>query len=203
MGTGRVQGHMAHRTGACAHIGTIMVPEHIWAPEWCLDKYRHRKGARAHMETVPGHHSGDNICLGTFPVPICARAPLRCTYVPGHLSGVLMCPGTLPVPIRRRAPFRFPYVLVHPSGAYIYPSTILVPICSRAPFRCPYVLGHHSGANMCLGTLPVPIRRRAPFHMGTGMVPGQLWAPEGCPGTYRHWMGARKHMGTKMEHRKI
>ena len=75
------------------------------------------------------------MCLGTFPVLICARAPLQCPYVPGDYSGAHMCL-----------------------------STLSVLICGWAPFRCQYMHGHNSGAHMCLGTIPVLIYARVVEH---------------------------------------
>ena len=39
--------------------------------------------------------------------------------------------------------------------------------------------------------------------MGTGIMPGQIWAPEWFPGTYEQAKDAMAHMGTGMVPRHI
>ena len=82
------------------------------------------------------------MCLGSLPVPKCARAPFKCPFVPGYHSSIHMFLDSVSVPICSRATFRCPYV----------PSTSPVPVCARAPFWNPYVPGHPYFANMCPDT---------------------------------------------------
>ena len=61
-----------------------------------------------------------------------------------------------------------------------------------APEGCPA----HLGTRRVPGTFGH--RKGAQAHMCSAMVPGHIWAKEGCPVTFGHRKGARAHMGTGM-----
>ena len=109
---------------------------------------------------------GTRMVLGHISVPEDLYTPLR--MVSRHVWTPVGCPGTYGKQKEQK-------------GAWAHIGTDRVPGVSRnikAPARCLFTYGNQNGEQE---------------QLGTGRVPGHVWALKACPGTYGHWKGTRAH----------